>query len=128
MFWTTFCLRKPHLEQTENHSYVPHMVEIMSFPFVSPKTCACIAHSSAHIRVLLQGVSVRILIGIYSQYVLFSAQVLRTISVDHYLLQETTLRTYMYSYFTFGYTCAENFSGIACENIDRYLLFACYGW
>ena len=42
---------------------------------------------------------------------------------DHHFLKETTLRTCMYLYFTFQYTCAESFSGVACENIDKYLFF-----
>ena len=45
---------------------------------------------------------------------------------DHHFLKETTLRTCMYLYFTFQYTCAESFSGVACENIDGYLFFCMF--
>ena len=50
VFLTSICLRKLHLEHICNHSYLQHMQEGMSLPFVFPKTVSCVSRSSMHLQ------------------------------------------------------------------------------
>ena len=88
----------------------------MSLPFVFPKTRTSISGSSIHMQ---REASV----SISDRYlrICFKPRAYVRWNFDHHFLEETTLRTCMYLYFTFQYTCVESFSGIACENIDKYL-------
>ena len=117
------CLWKPHLEHISKPKVFAtyarkSLQEGMSLPFVFPKTRTSISGSSMHMQ---REASV----SISDRYlrICFKPRAYVRWNFDHHFLKETTLRTCMYLYFTFQYTCAESFSGVACENIDKYLFF-----
>ena len=120
------CLWKPHLEHISKPKVFAtyarkSLQEGMSLPFVFPKTRTSISGSSIHMQ---REASV----SISDRYlrICFKPRAYVRWNFDHHFLKETTLRTCMCLYFTFQYTCAESFSGVACENIDGYLFFCMF--
>ena len=56
MFFVQILLEETTLRtDKKNQSYLPHLQERLSFPFVFPKTCASFVRSSLHIRSAFAG-------------------------------------------------------------------------
>ena len=110
-FLTSICFRKPHLEHICNHSYLQHMQEGMSLPFVFPKTVSCVSRSSMHLQsVFLEMIVCEnidrflfpayvniftyiVVIYIYIYLCFFRPRFYGRCFFDQHLLEETTLRT-----------------------------------